>query len=163
FTAPRGKPIISATATDPSGNTSEFSGLRQATLTMPAYSVPRVSGPSLVFSAATDNRLALDDTSAGPLSSQADWDLSLSVTAGTLTLSGTAGLSGTGNGTGVLHYRGTIPALDAALEGLRYTWPAGHEGLATMTLAAHSDGAAPLERQVLLNFFQVSSTADSGP
>ena len=35
FTAPAGLPIITATATDPQGNTSEVSALRRAALEMP--------------------------------------------------------------------------------------------------------------------------------
>ena len=39
FTAPAGLPIITATATDPQGNTSEVSSLRQATLQVPSGSL----------------------------------------------------------------------------------------------------------------------------
>jgi hypothetical protein len=161
FVPPAGEPVVSATATDPSGDTSEVSGPRRPTLAIPAQSVPRISGGSLVFSAATNNAFALADPDAGPL--DPTWDLSLSVDAGTLSLAGTAGLSGTGDGTDSLHYRGTLAALNTALEGLRYTWPAGFAGLATVSGAARSDGATTLHGQVVLDFLPVTTTADSGP
>ena len=44
FTAPAGLPIITATATDPQGNTSEVSALRRATLETPATDDPPVPG-----------------------------------------------------------------------------------------------------------------------
>ena len=69
------------------------------------------------------------------------WDLTLSVSAGTLTLSSTAGLTGSGDGTGSLSYSGPLSALDAALEGMIFTPPAGFHGNATLSLDAQSDGA----------------------
>src|SRR5262249_12931701 len=97
------------------------------------------------------------------LASLPSWDFSLSITSGTLTLASTDGLSGTGDGTAALHYQGTLPALNAALEGLRYTWPAGFQGLATLSLQARSAGAAPLQGRLLLSFFAVTTTVDAGP
>ena len=41
FTAPAGLPILTATATDPQGNTSELSSLRQGTLQVPSASLAR--------------------------------------------------------------------------------------------------------------------------
>jgi hypothetical protein len=111
----------------------------------------------------TGNPITLDDPDAGPLASLPNWDFSLSVTAGTLALSTTDGLIGSGNGTGELRYRGTIAALDAALEGLRYTWPADYQGMVTVNLEAQSDGAAPIAGQLSLSFFLVTTTADAGP
>src|SRR5262249_46635209 len=94
------------------------------------------------------------------------WDLTLSVPAGALTLSGTAGLTGSGDGTGTLQYRGTLPALNAALEGLRYTPLLGFQGQVVLTIAAHSAGAAPLQGRLTIGVgvhYAVTTTADSGP
>ena len=57
-----------------------------------------VPGQPLIFSAASGNGIALQDPDAGPL--DPEWDLTLSVTAGTLALCDYAGLVGSGNGTG---------------------------------------------------------------
>ncbi len=95
------------------------------------------------------------------------WDLTLSVPAGTLTLSTTAGLAGSGDGTGSLSYSGPPSALNAALEGMRYTPSAGYLGNLTISLDAQSDGAAPVQAQVpiivMSGRFEVTTTADSGP
>ena len=124
FTAPAGLPIITATATDPQGNTSEVSALRRATLEAPDAGDPRWPPVSrLTFSAASGDGIALQDPDAGPLDPA--WDLTLSVSAGTLTLSSTAGLTGSGDGTGSLSYSGPLSALDAALEGMTYSAAAG--------------------------------------
>ena len=77
----------------------------------------------MVFSAASGHGIALQDPDAGPL--DPIWDLTLSVPAGTLTLATTAGLIGSGDGTGSLSYSGSLAAIDAALEGLTYTPPPG--------------------------------------
>ena len=115
FTAPADLPIITATATDPEGNTSEVSALRSAALVAPQQTVRVVPGQPVIFSTASGDGIALQDPDAGPL--HPAWDLTLSVSAGTLTLSSTAGLTGSGDGTGSLSYSGSLPALDAALDG----------------------------------------------
>ena len=74
---------------------------------------------------------------AGPLDPV--WNLTLSVTAGTLTLSSTAGLTGSGDGTGSLSYSGPLSAVDAALAGMSYVPPPGSHGLATLSLEAQSE------------------------
>ena len=123
FTAPAGLPIITATATDPQGNTSEVSALRRATLQAPSLSVRAVANQSLAFATQSGDGIAIQDPDAGPLNPV--WDLTLSVSDGTLTLSSTAGLTGSGDGTGSLSYSGPLAALDAALEGLIFTPAAG--------------------------------------
>jgi hypothetical protein len=163
FTAPAGLPFITATATDPQGNTSEVSALRRAALRLPSGSIRVVPDQGLNFATASGDRIAIQDPDAGPLDPA--WDLTLSVGAGTLTLPSTAGLTGSGNGTGSLSYRGPLSAIDAALEGMIFNPPAGPHVLTTLTLGAQSVGAPPLQTQFVISdgVFVVDTTADSGP
>ncbi len=163
FTAPDGLPIITATATDPGGNTSEVSALRPGVFQVPANYVRFTAGQPFVFSAASGDAIALNDPDVGPF--DLTWDLTLSVTTGTLTLSNIAGLTGSGNGTNTLSYSGPLSALDAALAGMTFTPPAVSYGYVTLSLDARSDGAASVDSQVLLSngSFLVTNTADSGP
>ena len=140
--------MVTATATDPQGNTSEVSARRRATLQAPAQVVRLVPGQPLIFSAAAGDGIALHDPDAGPLDPA--WDLTLSVATGTLTLSGTAGLTGSGDGTGSLPYSGSLSALNAALDGLTFTPAAGSHGNTALSLSAASAGALPLQSQVLI-------------
>ena len=92
----------------------------------------------------------------------------MSVSVGTLTLSDTAGLAGSGDGTGSLSYTGARWALNAVLDGLTYTPPAGPHVFATLRLDAQSSGASPLAvpggRDLRPGVFTVNTTtADSGP
>ena len=165
FTPPAELPMITATATDPNGNTSEVSALRRASLQAPTQQVREVlPGQPLIFSAASGDGVALQDPDSGPL--EPLWDLTLSVAAGTLTLSGTAGLTGSGDGTGTLDYRGSLSALNAALEGLSYTPSPGFDGDIVL-LDGESDGARAVQSLVViidtLGVFLVTTTADSGP
>jgi hypothetical protein len=137
YTPPAGLPIVTATATDPSGNTSEVSALRQATLEAPSPSIRDVANQPLAFMTESGDGIAIEDPDAGPL--DPDWSVTLSVSEGTLILSSTDGLTGSGDGTGSLSYSGPLSALDGALNGLRYTPPAGPQVLATLTLAAQCD------------------------
>ena len=87
FTAPAGLPILTATATDPQGNTSEVSALRRATLQAPSLSVRAVANQSLAFTSQSGDGIAIQDPDAGPLDPV--WGLTLSVSSGTLALSST--------------------------------------------------------------------------
>jgi hypothetical protein len=162
FTVPAGLPFITATATDPQGNSSEVSALRRATLKLPPPSIRVVPDQALSFSTASGDGLAIQDPDAGPLNP--GWNLTLSVAAGTLTFASTTGLTGSGSGTGSLSYGGSLTALDAALQGLSYSPPASGHVLTTLTMNAQSDGAPPLETQLQLTdgVFLVNTTADSG-
>ena len=162
LSAPAGLPIITATATDPRGNTSEVSTL-QATLLAPSLSLRAAANQSLVFSTEPGAGIAIEDPDAGPLDPV--WSVTLSVSGGTLTLSTTAGLTGSGDGTGSLSYSGPLTALDAALDGMTYAPPVGPHVFATVTSGANSYGAPPLEAQFLITdgVFVVNTTADSGP
>ncbi len=163
FSPPEGLPMVTATATDPLGNTSEVSAQRSASLEAPAQYAHVVPGQPLVFSASLGDGIDLQDPDAGPLDPA--WDVTLSVTEGTLTLSSLSGLVGSGDGTGTLQYQGPLSALNAALEGMSYSQAAGAHGSVTLTLAADSAGAPTVAAQVIITdgFFSVTTTADSGP
>ncbi len=163
FTTPAGLPIITATAADPQGNTSEVSALRRDTLRAPSLSVRAVANQTLDFSTKAGDGIAIEDPDAGPLNP--DWSLTLSVTTGTLSLASTAGLSGSGDGTGSLSYGGPLAALDAALEGMIFNPAAGPHVLTTFTFDAQANGAPALQTQFVITdgVFVVDTTADSGP
>jgi hypothetical protein len=163
FSALAGLPFMTATATDPPGNTSEVSALRRATVKLPPASIRVIPNQALSFSTASSDGIAIQDPDAGPLDPM--WDLTLSVGAGTLTLPRTAGLTGSGNGTASLSYSGSLTAIDAALEGLVFNPPAGPHVLTTLTVGAQSVGAPPLQTTFALTdgVGVVDTTADSGP
>jgi FG-GAP-like repeat len=163
FTPPAGLPIVTATATDPRGNTSEVSALRRATLQAPSLSVHAVANQSLVFATNSSDGIAIQDTDAGPLNPV--WCLTLSVFDGTLTLSNTAGLTGSGDGTSSLSYSGPVEALDAALEAMIFNPPGGPHVLTTLDLGAKSYGAPAFQTRFVITdgVFMVDTTADSGP
>jgi hypothetical protein len=164
FSAPAGLPIITATATDPQGNTSEVTSPLLGGFQAPSQPVRLAPGQeSLAFSPASTDTIALQDSVAG--SSGLTWELTLVVSPGTLTLSSTAGLAGSGDGTGSLSYSGTLSALDAAMDGMIYSPPAGFQGNASLSLEAQSDGIVLIAGQILIttSSFVVITTADSGP
>ncbi len=165
FAVPADKPIVTATATDPEGNTSELSPAtpRQPIVRIPTQTLLLSPGSTVFFSVATGNTIAIQDPDAAPF--DLPWNLSLSVTAGTLSLAGTNGLVGSGDGTGTLQYQGTISALDAALAGMSYSPEPGFHGLVTLSFGAQSPGATPIQAHVELTdrIFPVTTTADSGP
>ena len=164
FEAPAGLSIITATATDPQGNTSEVSAaLRLAVLQAPARSVHVAPGQFVVLSPTSGDGIAIQDPDAGPLNSV--WSLTLSVSDGTLTLSSTAGLTGSGDGTGSLSYSGPLAALDAALQGITFNTAAGPHVFTTLTFGAQSYGTSPLQTEFAITdgVFVVTTTADSGP
>jgi FG-GAP-like repeat len=165
FSPPAGLPIVTATATDPNGNTSEVSGLRRGELSQPVHTPRAAPGQSVVLSAAAGDGIALQDPDAGPF--DLTWSLTLTASAGTLTLSNTTGLTGSGNGTNSLAYSGPLSALNVALENMNFTAPAGLNGNATLSVGAQSDGASPFVAQVQIivttGRFEVTNTDDTGP
>ena len=162
FSPPPDLPLVTATATDPQGNTSEVSAARRSALASPG-SLRFTPGHPLVLSAATGNGISVEDLDAGPL--DPTWALTLSVTAGTLYLPSTVGLVGAGNGTGSLTYAGLLSDLNAALDGLSYSPPPGLHGNVVLSVDATSDGALLVDTPVLLSDgrFLVTTTADDGP
>ena len=116
-----------------------------------------------MLSAASGDGITIDDPDAGPLAPI--WQVTLSVGAGFVLLSSTAGLTGSGNGTGSLSYSGPLSALNAALASITYISPLGQIGDTTLSLAAESVGAMPVAAQVTIanGTFSVTNTNDSGP
>jgi hypothetical protein len=162
YAPPAGLPIVTATATDPEGNTSEVSAYRPATLESPTQTLRFVPGQPLIFSTASGNGIELQGPDALPFNLTSN--LTLSVSAGALLLSTTVGLTGSGDGTGSLSYSGSLRAINAALDGLRYEPPPQSDGVATLSVNAQVYGEPSLQGQILLSdgVFVVTTTADSG-
>ncbi|MGO9924331.1 MAG: FG-GAP-like repeat-containing protein, partial [Isosphaeraceae bacterium] len=163
YTPPAGLPIVTATATDPQGNTSEVSALRQTALQAPSSSVLVVANQSNAITTNPADAIGIRDPDAGPL--EPAWSLTLSVSNGSLSLPAIAGLTGSGDGTASLSYSGGLSALNEALEGLIYTPPAGPQVLATVSVGAASVGTPSLATQFVISdgLRLVDTTADSGP
>ena len=163
FTAPAGEPVITATATDPNGNTSEVTSQRPDTPVVSRSVIRLATGQPVTSSASSGNGIVLQDPDTGPL--VPTWEIALSVPTGTLTLATIAGLIGSGDGTGSLSYSGPLAALNAALDGLTFTPAPAFHGTTTLSLDAGSFGASPIQALVSITdgVFVVTTTADSGP
>src|SRR5262249_38212191 len=122
YTPVPGKPTITATATDPDGNTSEVSARkRDPTLALPDPQTTLSRDARLPFGASFGDSIRVSDPDREPFPAH----LTITVSEGALRLGGTAGLVGSGDGTASLSYSGTPQALNAALEALRFTPPHG--------------------------------------
>jgi hypothetical protein len=136
-------PVLSSTATDPAGNTSEFSGRSRPSVNHVPGSQTTNENGTLNIGAANTPRWVDDPdrNDSDPL------QITLTVGHGTLTLGGRAGLTGSGDGTSSLTYTGSLDALDAALAGLTYTPVSEFDGSDTLTLTvsdlAPRNSAAP--------------------
>ncbi len=98
-------------------------------------------GTSLVFSQANGNPIFVSDVDAGASQIQVD----LVATHGLLSLSGTAGLTflaGTGTVDIAMSFRGTVSAVNVALNGLVFAPDLFFDGTATITLTSSDLGAA---------------------
>ncbi|MBX3680413.1 MAG: DUF4347 domain-containing protein, partial [Rhodocyclaceae bacterium] len=139
---------ISATATadlggGSYGSTSEFSmNVSVAAGLPPANSVPgaQTTNEDLVkvFSSGNGNAISISDADAGsnPL------EVTLTVTNGTLTLAGTAGLSfvsGDGTADATMTLRGTVASINTALNGLSYAPGANFNGGSTLTITTRDN------------------------
>jgi autotransporter-associated beta strand protein len=109
----------------------------------PVHTVPgpqtTVEDTPLVFSTAAGNPISVADPDAGiyPV------EVTLSASHGTLTLSGTGGLSiTTGDGTddSVMVFSGSLADINAALDGLTFTPEFDHSGPAGLTITTNDQG-----------------------
>ena len=102
----------------------------------PVNSVPAAQSTNedtaLVFSAGNSNLVSISDVDAGAATVQTQ----LTVTNGTLSLSGVAGLTfvGGANGTATMTVQGTIAAINTAMAGMSYAPTANYNGPATLTI-----------------------------
>jgi hypothetical protein len=95
----------------------------------------------LVFSSGRGNDISISDVDAG--NNPVRVTLSVSGGIGTLTLSGTAGLSfqsGDGTADTTMTFTGTIAAINAALNGLRLVPPQNFSGSGTLTITTNDLG-----------------------
>ncbi|MDS4056736.1 LamG-like jellyroll fold domain-containing protein, partial [Accumulibacter sp.] len=104
----------------------------------PANSVPGAQSTNedtnKVFSAGNGNAIAITD----PDASGAAFEVTLSVTNGTLTLAGTSGLAftvGDGGADTTMTFSGTVANINTALDGLTFSPTTNFTGGATLTLA----------------------------
>ena len=107
----------------------------------PVQSVPGAQSTAqntpLTFSSGTGNAITVADIDAG----SGELKVTLSGANGTLTLGSIAGLiSVLGNGTGAVTLVGTLPNLNAALDGLRFTPSFNYSGPAGLTVATNDQG-----------------------
>ena len=93
---------------------------------------------ALVFSSANGNAISVTDVDVGGSALQ----ITLTATNGTLTLSGTAGLTFTGgaNGTATMTFTGTAANINAALNGMSFAPTAGYTGSATLQIVTNDQG-----------------------
>lgn len=91
---------------------------------------------ALVFSGASKISISDPDAGSDPV------EVELEVDEGTLTLSGTTGLSFTvgGNGMAKMTFTGTINDINAALDGMRYDPAANYEGAAQLSIVTNDQG-----------------------
>ncbi|MEM9014140.1 MAG: Ig-like domain-containing protein [Pseudomonadota bacterium] len=92
----------------------------------------------LVFSASGGNPIQIADADAG----NAVIDVTLSVSAGVLTVAPGSGASVTDGGTGAVSLSGTLAQVNAALDGLAFSPVADASGDVTLTVTANDNGAA---------------------
>jgi hypothetical protein len=95
------------------------------------------AGGALVFSAAGGNAPSLGDADA------LDLEVTLATANGTLTLADVSGLTfsqGSGTGDTAMTFRGSIAAVNAALDGLRFDPAAGFDGDTSLSIAVSDLG-----------------------
>jgi uncharacterized delta-60 repeat protein len=132
-----GSPALSSTATV----TINLGNVNEA----PVNSVPTApqavaKNKTLTFSSANGNAISVSD----PDTTTTVIQVSLSVLHGNLTLAGTAGLTfqvGDGKADGTMTFRGTIAAINAALNGLTYTPDRGFVGSDGLTITTDDLGS----------------------
>lgn len=122
-----------------------------ATNDPPVNTVPGPQGTNqntpLTFSSGNGNQISVADADAGTNAIQ----VTLTATNGTITLNGTTGLSfsfsdgngtGTGDGTAdpTMTFRGTLTAINTALNGMTFTPTPGFSGAASLTITSNDLG-----------------------
>ncbi len=103
---------------------------------VPNRTIRAVENVPYVFSNAELNAVSVSDVDANGASEQ----ITLTATHGTLTLSSLAGLSGSGDGTALLTYTGSLVDLNAALDGLTFTPTNGYTGSAAIQITTNDLG-----------------------
>ncbi len=107
-------------------------------ITIPGLAATPEDTPA-VFSAGGGNRISITDVDAGG----APVAVTLNVSTGVLTLSGTAGLTftaGDGTADASMTFTGTIAAINAALDGLAFTPAANYSGSAFLSVSVDDQG-----------------------
>jgi trimeric autotransporter adhesin len=150
--------FVSATATRSDAgfatfnDTSEFAADVVATVP-PVNTVPGAQttneDTSHVFSSANGNAITITDADAGGAANE----ITISVSNGTLTLAGTAGLTfsaGDGSADATMTVRGTAASINAALDGLVFAPSANFNGTATLTLVTRDSTLVALDVDVNL-------------
>lgn len=140
--------------------------------TAPTNSVPGAQsvyvGSTLTFSSGGGNALTVADPDGGNLT------VTLAAIHGTMSLSGTSGLSflsGDGTDDATMQFTGTAAAINAALSGMVYTPTAGYAGADTLTLTTN-DGRGGIDQDTvaitvafdltnLAAYWKLSDTADA--
>ncbi len=138
--------VISFVVND--GNSDSSALTRSVTVTSandtPVNTVPSAvqhvdQDSTLVFGTAQGNAISLSDADAGNGLMQ----VTLTVTQGTLSLSGTNGLSfvtGTGRGDATMTFTGSLADINAALQGLSFAPTAGYHGDASLQITTNDLG-----------------------
>jgi hypothetical protein len=122
------------------------------------------AGAPLTFSAAGGNGISVSDPNAVPAGVV---QVMLSVSNGTLTLSGTSGLTilSGDNGTATLTVRGALADVNAALDGLVYTPNPGFAGTDTLTVLSDdlrdTDATGTAHHQTTLSTVSITVTGPS--
>jgi hypothetical protein len=116
---------------------------------------------TLVFSSANGNAISISDPDAGSTLIQ----VSLSVNHGALTLGGFTGLTfqvGDGKDDATMTFRGTVAAIDAALNGLKYAATNGYTGSDGLAITSNDLGhgglGSPLTDTDVVAIFVQKST-----
>ncbi len=106
---------------------------------------------ALVFNQANGNLISVSDVDTATVT------VTLAVTNGALTLSGTTGLTGlTGNGTGTVSFGGTLASINSAMTGLSYLSTLNFNGSDQLTLTTADGVAAPVLSTVALTITPVN-------
>jgi len=150
-----GGPLNGGADLDPSPNTITINVTALVDHVVPGAQTT-LEDQALVFSTTNGNLISLNDVDTAIVT------VTLAVTNGSLTLSGTTGLTGpVGNGTGTVTFGGTIADINAALNGLNFLPTPNFNGSDTLTLTTADGVATPVRSTVALTITSVND-APSG-